>query len=204
MIDIASNMASMRQCDYPDCGRKHVAHGHCAGHRAQLARGQKLRPLHPRLITNNLATRLRTYAPEGALNECWEWTLARNKGYGVISTHGSRIRGAHTVAWELANNQKLPPGMVIRHSCDNPPCTNPAHLLLGTHADNVADRVRRGRQLSGEQMTHSKLTEFNARAIRALYARGGVYQWELAKMFGVSQSNISLIILGKAWLGATH
>lgn len=78
---------------------------------------------------------------------CWPWTASVDpKGYGQFAyADGTRRSGrAHRVAWILANGP-ISAGMSVCHSCDNPPCCNPAHLWLGTNADNVADRVRKGR-----------------------------------------------------------
>lgn len=88
--------------------------------------------------------------------------------------------------------------MVIRHSCDNPPCTNPAHLLVGTHADNVADRVTRSRNAVGEAHGIAKLTESDVAEIRNLYS-AGIYQRIIAQQFGISQSNVSYIVNHVAW-----
>lgn len=80
---------------------------------------------------------------------CREWNGSPGpNGYGLVQ--GSvRYRGysflAHRVAWALSNNQEPPPGLIVRHSCDNPSCCEPAHLLIGTHADNTADMIERGR-----------------------------------------------------------
>lgn len=62
---------------------------------------------------------------------------------------------------------EIPKGGVIRHDCNNPRCINPGHLLLGTHADNVKVRVRRGRSAIGERHGRAKLTKADVRAIRA-------------------------------------
>jgi hypothetical protein len=82
----------------------------------------------------------------GGTDECWEWTAGTNDdGYGVIKVDG-RDTGAHRIAWVLiARRGPVPDGMVVMHSCDNPPCVNPAHLSLGTVADNNADRHAKGR-----------------------------------------------------------
>lgn len=76
---------------------------------------------------------------------CVEWGGARNaQGYGVMpkAVHGSRL--AHRAA--LAEKLGRAVQGVSRHTCDNPPCVNPDHLVEGTQADNVADAVERGRQ----------------------------------------------------------
>lgn len=77
---------------------------------------------------------------------CWLWTGATARGYGTFGSGGQFGRNvlAHRFAWQRKNGP-IPAGMVICHSCDNPPCVNPAHLWIGTHADNVADKIAKGR-----------------------------------------------------------
>lgn len=73
---------------------------------------------------------------------CTEWEGTRDSaGYGITRTGGR----AHRLAWITANESEIPIGMVVRHTCDNPPCVNPEHLILGTEADNVRDMIDRGR-----------------------------------------------------------
>lgn len=85
-------------------------------------------------------------------NGCREWQGPPGpNGYGLVQ--GSvRYQGysflAHRVAWALANEEE-PGDRIVRHSCDNPPCCEPSHLLIGTHADNTADMIERGRARSG-------------------------------------------------------
>lgn len=84
-------------------------------------------------------------APRG---ECVEWTGCRNEyGYGLVSV-ARRSRRAHRVSWELANGP-APAGLCVLHRCDNPPCVDPAHLFLGTPADNTADMIAKGRDYRG-------------------------------------------------------
>jgi len=79
---------------------------------------------------------------------CWEWVGASGStGYGSLSLYNAQTQGthpfkAHRVSYALHNGN--PAGKVVRHTCDNPTCVNPAHLLLGTHADNVHDTIARG------------------------------------------------------------
>lgn len=77
--------------------------------------------------------------------DCWTWTAYRNVyGYGVVGVRGSRTMLAHRAAYELAVGP-IPAGYRILHTCDNPPCVNPAHLWVGTQLDNIADRQAKGR-----------------------------------------------------------
>lgn len=80
----------------------------------------------------------------GGIDDCWPWTgRASIEGYGKI-TIGTRDYRAHRVAWSIANNGPAPDDLMVRHlKCDNPPCCNPAHLAIGTAADNGADRSAR-------------------------------------------------------------
>jgi hypothetical protein len=89
------------------------------------------------------------------------------------------------------------------HHCDNPSCVNPSHLWLGTVADNMADRDRKGRatrnRSRGEKHGHHKLTREQVKAIRRRYAKGGISQRELADEYKTCQSTIGYIILRRTW-----
>jgi hypothetical protein len=66
-------------------------------------------------------------------------------GYGRIRINGVAV-STHRAAWESVNSP-IPTGLVVCHKCDVRSCCNPAHLFLGTHKDNAADKVRKGRHL---------------------------------------------------------
>jgi hypothetical protein len=75
---------------------------------------------------------------------CVEWTGTKTvDGYGHFSLEG-KVVIAHRLAFEWSNGP-IPPGLVVRHRCDNPRCVNTDHLQTGTHADNGHDRHERGR-----------------------------------------------------------
>ena len=77
---------------------------------------------------------------------CWLWSgTMSSDGYGVTKPPGlGRRTRAHR--WALAlSGVEVPPDAVVMHRCDTPLCVNPAHLSVGTHADNIADKVAKGR-----------------------------------------------------------
>lgn len=89
--------------------------------------------------------------------------IARSHGYPVIKRKGKTHLYLRYL-WEKVNG-KIPAGQVLRHKCDNPKCVNLDHVQLGTHADNVADRVARNRSAKGERNGRAKLNEHQVREI---------------------------------------
>lgn len=93
-------------------------------------------------------------------------------------------RYAARVAYEV-HRGPIPKGMLVLHTCDNPGCVNPDHLYLGTNFDNMRDRAVRDR--------FGKVKSDDVSLIIRMY-NAGIYQKEIAKYFGISQGNVSMIV----------
>lgn len=136
---------------------------------------------------------------------CWEWVGSKYPtGYGVFSSK-SRTLKAHRASYaEFVG--PIPTGMLVCHRCDNPGCVNPAHLFLGAAADNMADKVSKGRSVRGERCNTAKLTERKAKLVKEFLRRhkpirgqhGGPCEF-LARWLGVTQPAISAIHAAKNW-----
>jgi hypothetical protein len=125
---------------------------------------------------------------------CWDWTATKDsEGYGRITGDGGPM--AHRVSYKLRRGP-IPDGQHVLHRCDNPSCVNPDHLFLGTNADNIADKVAKGRQHGGGAHGRGRLTKADVIAIRASV---GVPQHALGKQYGVCRALISYIRAGKLW-----
>lgn len=121
--------------------------------------------------------------------DCWEWKRARSHGYGRFAVAG-RMLTASRIAYELTHGELG--ADEARHTCDNPPCCNPAHLIRGTHAQNMADMAKRGR-VSTRRLTPPDVIDIRTR--RAAGARAV----DLATEYGVTPSNISQITTRRTW-----
>lgn len=139
---------------------------------------------------------------------CWIWTGIGTESHGDYGTfvHARKKIFAHRFSYELAHG-KIPDGFRVLHKCDTPRCVNPNHLFLGTMSDNAHDMVNKGRHGSkthperferGSRHHAAKLTEDDIAKIKNL-REAGVYQKDIAKLFGVSQSVISNIETGTTW-----
>lgn len=101
------------------------------------------------------------------------------------------------MAWELSNAAVIPDGKKVLHSCDNPPCCNPAHLTLGSQAENVSDMLAKGRQvvLRGERNGRAIFSDETVKNMRSLYARGSMTMAEVGCVFGVTVRGTAYQIL---------
>jgi hypothetical protein len=131
-------------------------------------------------------------------SECWLWTRKLNKwGYGRFRKNGFNAM-AHRIAYELTFNKNID-GLIAMHICDNPKCCNPNHLVLGSHADNQADKFKKNRQAKGENNGQSLLTKEKVLEARKKYKNGGFTYQQLANEFGVSKDTMQKAIRGIYW-----
>jgi hypothetical protein len=140
---------------------------------------------------------------------CWLWTgqlrqrsdrKESNGRYGVLTLgRNAGNKGAHVVSWFLAHGEW--PTLCVLHTCDTPACVNPAHLFLGTNADNVADKLAKGRQPHGDQRA-SKLSSENVLELFAL-RRAGWLGRDLALRYGINIGYVYHILSGRKWARLT-
>lgn len=185
---------------------------------------QSARPLDETAFSEGDRKRFLSRVETRGHDECWEWKGYRDKnGYGALYINESNHR-SHRVALAISG-VAIPSGMCVCHTCDNPPCCNPAHLFLGTNLDNRRDMIKKGRGSSGDShwtqtMPHiiprgrqhwstripesicrgtdqacHKLTDDAVRFIRS----SPLPRLLLAHMFGISRRRICAVQLGKAW-----
>jgi len=127
---------------------------------------------------------------------CWLWLMAVGKdGYGRFWFEHETIT-PHRASFLLSNGE-IPEDLCVRHSCDVRSCVNPDHLSLGTHMDNSADNVDRGRQTRhlGEKNGGSRITELQA--IEIINSNKSVN--EISQAYGLSSSSIYRLKNKTSW-----
>lgn len=155
------------------------------------------------MATKGLTERFKIGIKDKA-NGCWNVNPTARGGYGKIQAFGKPM-SYHRVSYELFNGS-IPKGLHVCHKCDNPKCVNPEHLFLGSSLDNMRDKISKGRHKgakSGEQHHRAKLTIWQVEDIRKLCQLGEISQYDIAELFGVSQTTVNNIKTGKRW-SKTH
>lgn len=126
-------------------------------------------------------------------NGCWDFDSAKDAGgYNKFTVKKSVSAGAHRVSWQIFKGTEGLTEFSVLHKCDNPYCVNPDHLYLGTPKQNVDDMFNRDRQWT-------TVTRADVPEIKRKYATGDYSQTQLAKMYNVTQPQISKIINGTRW-----
>jgi hypothetical protein len=134
---------------------------------------------------------------------CWNWSRKVDaEGYGRFRVGGKQHR-THRIAWAIKTGSLPEQGIYVLHRCDNRMCVRPDHLFAGTHLDNIADMLSRGRGSKpprhvGDGHPQAKITGATVAALRER-VRSGESQRALAIEFHLSESTVSSIVLGRTW-----
>lgn len=189
----------MAICSIKDCGNKSRTNGLCNKHALRLRLTGTTDP-GPK-AHGTLADRFWRKVEKGKKFECWEWLGWQTPaGYGSIQRGGknSPTLLAHRVCYEI-HNGKIPDGLFVMHSCDNPSCVNPSHLSLGTPKDNTGDMINKGRHNFvaplGTENGKSILTPDLVRYIRKSPKNNA----ELGREIGVSINAVRAVRIGRTW-----
>lgn len=166
------------------------------------------RPRMPRPNLDALSAEERLYASGRLWSKtsrseagCWEWQGNKFRNYGRVNVWGGKM-WAHRLSWLLAHGS-LPRHLNVLHKCDNPPCVRPDHLFIGTHSDNVADMVAKGRNscqdMRGEGNPRARLYEEDVRCARVQHTTNGVSSARIAASYGVTYQHAYKMLHGRSW-----
>ena len=120
-------------------------------------------------------------------------------GYSQVKRNKTILMAHRWVYQEYIED--IPDGMLVLHRCDNRVCVSPAHLYLGSHAQNANDMRTKGRSncLGGASSPHAKLTQSDVDSIRLFYYSGFKTKAELSRIYKVTKTNIGHIIAERSW-----
>ncbi len=197
-------------CIVEGCVRKNFGLGYCSAHYQRFRRWGD--PQAGRAET--FEERFWQKVERRGSDDCWLWQAAKNQdGYGLVRYPGFvHMVGAHRASWML-HNRDVPNGLEVLHRCDNPPCVNPAHLWLGTQAENNRDAAQKGRTSQGENHwmrnhggrafggKHRGRTKLTVENVAEILERRacGEFATDIAPKYGITPSTIYAIEKGKTW-----
>jgi hypothetical protein len=147
-----------------------------------------------------MLARMERYVEPDLNGGCLLWSGAASEGYGTLRVARKKVF-THRLSWELANGP-IPQNLHVLHRCDVRACVNPAHLFLGSNADNVADMVAKGRNSAGERNGQAKLTRVTVQNVSDRLSAGDTGS-AIAFALGVPAQTISKIKQGKSWSSVT-
>ena len=155
---------------------------------------------YPRFLVDKFWSRVKITNDE---TECWVWLAGKSGlkvGYGTF-WNGEKDIQSHRFALELKLGRRLKDKEYSLHKCDNPPCCNPSRLFVGSHLDNMRDKMAKGRHRSccGSNHPMAKLTEKDVLHMRAMYGSGEYTKIELSRIFGVTITSVCGIISRESW-----
>ena len=185
----------MTDCSVAGCGRKADARTLCKTHYTRWRRHGH--PEHP--SAGDKMRRELKKAAEYKGDNCLVWPLYRDQtGRGYAFSNGKRTFASRIVC-EMVNGPPPSAAMVAAHSCGKGHlgCVNPRHLRWATIKENIADRHIHDTNLRGLRNPNCKLTPEQVATVRGLI--GTASQKEIARMFGISQSLVSLIKNNLVW-----
>ena len=186
------------KCTVPGCDHPHLARGLCAAHWKRDRLGMDMSAPVRANPRGPAEERFWKFVERG--DGCWLWTGGTQGAYGAF-WDGRKHVGAHVFAWRLAHDmQEVPEGQYVLHDCDTPLCVRvgEGHVYGGTPAQNMLDKVQRGRCPRGSSHGKSKVTEEAVIKIREMSARG-MTQKQIGEVFGIAQGTVGQIVRRKTW-----
>jgi len=178
------------KCKIEGCDNKYHAKGYCKRHYQQYwyTGSPVIKRPNPHGTPEE---RFWRYVDKKGADECWIWKGRKDKdGYGNLRLGNTQVR-AHRYSCEL-HGKPLPADMMARHTCNNPCCVNPAHIVPGDHFQNMADRKLAGHYRNGSNHPMSKLSDSQVTEVRLAT---GTYK-KIARQFGISASHVGNIRRG--------
>lgn len=182
-----------RICKIAECLNNAMGYGYCEKHYTRY------RKYNDPLFTKYKMERwqrvqtIMSNIPQLSPDQCWEYQ-GRKESNGYGKQYGMWAHRVSYVYWHPTTTG-IDQRYEVRHACDNPPCCNPYHLILGTRQDNVNDMINRQRGSVGQHRWNARLTESDIPAIRADKRPHP----EIAADYGVHRRTITDVKLGKTW-----